>query len=110
MARGFRDAWSAADHPPVYAMAAACGSAGAILGYRGDEAGAADWFAFAESIAPSTGGQLGGLHMMRADVDLHHGRVDEAAARLAAPAATTTLVAVAVCGHARRSHGPGGWG
>ncbi len=90
MARGFRDAWSAADHPPVYAMAAACGSGGAILGYRGDEAGAADWFAFSESIAPSTGGQLGGLHMMRADVDLHHGRVDEAAARLAAPAATTT--------------------
>ena len=90
MARGFRDAWSAADHPPVYAMAAACGSAGAILGYRGNEAGAADWFAFSESIAPSTGGQLGGLHMMRADVDLHHGRVDEAAARLAAPAATTT--------------------
>ena len=90
MARGFRDAWSAADHPPVYAMAAACGSGGAILGYRGNEAGAADWFAFSESIAPSTGGQLGGLHMMRADVDLHHGRVDEAAARLAAPAATTT--------------------
>ena len=28
--------------------------------------------------------------MMRADVDLHHGRFEEAAARLAAPAATTT--------------------
>ena len=91
-------------------MAAACGSAGAILGYRGNEAGAADWFAFSESIAPSTGGQLGGLHMMRADVDLHHGRVDEAAARLAAPAGDHHLVAVAVCGHARRSHGPSGRG
>ena len=57
MARGFRDAWATADHPPVYAMAAAVGSAGAILGYRGND-DAEDWFEFAASMAPAGGGQL----------------------------------------------------
>ena len=89
MARGFRDAWAAADHPPVYAMAAAVGSAGAILGYRGDD-DAEDWFEFAAGMAPAGGGQLGGLMLMQADVELHHGRPEEAISRMTEECSTST--------------------
>jgi hypothetical protein len=65
-------------------MAAAIATVGAIYGYRGDEDKAAEWFTFATGIAPDIGGQLDGMQLLRADVDLHHGRVDAAAERLQA--------------------------
>ncbi len=80
MAEAVRDAWAAADRPPIAALAAALACAGAILGYRGDEAGSADWFQFAHSVAPARGGQTSGVAMLEADVHLHRGRADEAVA------------------------------
>jgi class 3 adenylate cyclase len=82
----FREEWTAAGKPPLAAMAAALASAGAIHGYRGDEQAAEEWFAFGEQVAPIITGQAPGITIWRADVDLHHGRFDSAAQRLAEPA------------------------
>ena len=78
MAEAVREAWAAADRPPIAALAAALACAGAILGYRGDEAGSADWFQFAAQRRPRPGGQTSGVAMLRADVDLHRGQAAEA--------------------------------
>jgi len=83
MAHQLREAWAAADRPTIGVMAAALACAGAIFGYRGDEAAAADWFRFAESVAPSTGGQVSGVLLLESDVDLHTGCLREAAQRMA---------------------------
>jgi hypothetical protein len=83
MAHELRDAWAAADRPTIAALAAALACAGAIYGYRGDEAAAADWFRFAESVAPHLGGQVSGVILLESDVDLHRGCLRDAAARVA---------------------------
>ncbi|HEY7151576.1 MAG TPA: AAA family ATPase [Solirubrobacterales bacterium] len=80
MADAVREAWAAADRPPIAALAAALACAGAILGYRGDEEASADWFRFASSVSPARGGQTSGVAMLQADVQLHRGSVAEAAA------------------------------
>ncbi len=80
MAEAVREAWAAADRPPIAALAAALACAGAILGYRGDEQASADWFRFASSVAPAEGGQSSGVAMLEADVHLHRGCVVEAVA------------------------------
>jgi len=82
MATAVREAWAAADRPPIYALAAALACAGAIFGYRGDDEASADWFRFATGVAPETSGQMSGLWLLEADVDLHHGRIAAAAERL----------------------------
>ena len=79
----FREEWNAAGKPPLAAMAAALASAGAIHGYRGNEAAAAEWFAFGEQVAPDISGQAHGITLWRADVDLHNGRLSSAAGQLA---------------------------
>ena len=81
----FREEWTAAGKPPLAAMAAALASAGAIHGYRGDEAAAEEWFAFGEQVAPDIEGQIHGITIWRADVDLHHGRISAAAERSRRP-------------------------
>jgi class 3 adenylate cyclase/tetratricopeptide (TPR) repeat protein len=83
MAHALREAWTAADRPTIAAMAAALACAGAIYGYRGDEPAAADWFKFAKSVAPPTGGQVSGVLLLESEVDLHRGCLREAANRLA---------------------------
>jgi tetratricopeptide (TPR) repeat protein len=88
MAHELREAWAAADRPTIGALAAALACAGAIFGYRGEEETAADWFRFAESVAPSIGGQVSGVRMLESEVDLHSGRLREAAERLAEVPAT----------------------
>ncbi len=80
MAEAVREAWAAADRPPIAALAAALACAGAILGYRGEEEASADWFRFAASVAPGSGGQSSGVAMLEADVHLHRGQVAEAVA------------------------------
>jgi class 3 adenylate cyclase/tetratricopeptide (TPR) repeat protein len=82
MADELRNAWTAADRPPIAALAAAVACAGAILGYRGDETGAGDWFKFAADVSPPEGGQVPGVLMLQADVDLHRGRLAEAVERV----------------------------
>jgi len=83
MAHELRDAWAAADRPTIAALAAALACAGAIYGYRGDEPAAADWFRFAESVAPSISGQKSGVLLLESEVDLHRGCLREAADRVA---------------------------
>jgi class 3 adenylate cyclase len=85
MAHELRDAWTAADRPPIAALAAAVACAGAILGYRGEEEPSADWFRFATSVAPPTAGQGSGVLLLQSDVDLHRGCFREAAERVAKP-------------------------
>ena len=83
----FREEWTAAGKPPLAAMAAALASAGAIHGYRGDEAAAEEWFVFGEQVGPDISGQVHGIALWRADVDLHHGRYSAAAEQLVETAA-----------------------
>jgi len=87
MADAVREAWAADERPPIHALAAALACPGAIRGYRGEEAASADWFRFAESVAPDKGGQASGVLLLQADVDLHNGCASEAAAKLSEPAA-----------------------
>jgi class 3 adenylate cyclase len=88
MAHALREAWAAADRPTIAAMAAALACAGAIYGYRGDEPAAADWFKFAESVAPSISGQVSGVLLLESEVDLHRGCLRQAADRVAEVPAT----------------------
>ncbi|MGH2966961.1 MAG: ATP-binding protein [Solirubrobacterales bacterium] len=90
MADALREAWAAADRPPIAALAAALACAGAILGYRGDEDASADWFRFASSVSPACGGQTSGVAMLQADVELHRGCLAEAVA-LVDDVPTTTM-------------------
>jgi class 3 adenylate cyclase/tetratricopeptide (TPR) repeat protein len=85
MARQLRDAWTAADRPPIAALAAAVACAGAIHGFRGNEPASSDWFEFARSIAPPTAGQRSGVLLLQSEVDLHRGRFQDAAERVAEP-------------------------
>ncbi|MGH2952967.1 MAG: ATP-binding protein [Solirubrobacterales bacterium] len=79
MAHEARAAWNAAGQPPVAAMATAFGSPGAVLGYRGEEDDAADWFEFARGLAPGDSKHVDGIAQLEADVLLHHARPAEAA-------------------------------
>jgi hypothetical protein len=88
MAHELREAWAAANRPTIAALASALACAGAVFGYRGNEEAAQDWFQFAESVAPSISGQVSGVRMLQSDVDLHAGRLLEAANRLAEDPAT----------------------
>ena len=82
MAHELREAWAAADRPTIAALAAALACAGAVFGYRGEDAAADDWFRFAESVAPHLGGQVSGVLLLEADVDMHRGCLRDAAERL----------------------------
>jgi class 3 adenylate cyclase len=88
MGIGFREGWSAADRPPLAAMAAPIATVGAVYGYRGDDDSAAEWFAFGEQIAPDVRGQLNGIVLLRADIDLHHGRREAAVEQVRSPEAS----------------------
>jgi hypothetical protein len=85
MAVRFREAWLAEERPPIAAMASALSTAGAIHGYRGDERAAAEWFDVAMGMAQE-GGQRGGVRLLKADVDMHRGRVDCAIEHVEDPA------------------------
>jgi class 3 adenylate cyclase/tetratricopeptide (TPR) repeat protein len=82
MADKLREAWTASDRPTIAAMSAAIACVAAIFGYRGDEEAAADWFRFTDSVAPPTSGQRSGMLLLETDVDLHRGRLREAARRV----------------------------
>jgi class 3 adenylate cyclase len=82
MAGRVREAWMAMARPTSSFMAGAVSMAAAVCGYRGDEAGMADWRAFAEEIS-RRGQQLAGIRTFQADVRLHHGDAEAAAELLA---------------------------
>jgi hypothetical protein len=58
-------------------MAGSVATAGAVLGYRGDERGFESWMTFAEEMGGG-GGQAMGIRMLQADVLLHRGLPAEA--------------------------------
>jgi hypothetical protein len=78
MARRVREAWQAMARPMSAFMGGAVSMAAAVAGYRGDDAGMADWRAFAEEIA-NRGPQLYGIRTFIADVRLHRGNTAGAA-------------------------------
>jgi len=78
MASRVRDAWTAMARPMSAFMAGAVSMASAVCGYRGDEAGMADWRAFAEEIARESQ-QTYGIRTFQADVALHRGQAEVAA-------------------------------
>lgn len=88
MATRVREAWIAAERPPLGAFATSIACAGAILGIRGDS-GSGQWFEIAEELSTGGSGNKAGVWVMEADVELHQGLVERAAERFASPISTT---------------------
>jgi hypothetical protein len=82
--RRFRDAWerSGSRHAPNLAMAA--DAVAMVHGLRGDDRARAEWLAVADELAAAPDEKAGHRAVFEAIVLLHHGRVDEAMATLAA--------------------------
>ena len=88
MAQRVREAWLAAERPPLGAFATSIACAGAILGLRGSDR-SREWFDIAEDLSAGTIGNKAGVQVMEADVELHQGLLERAAERLAPPGSTT---------------------
>ncbi len=88
MARHVREAWMAAERPPLGAFATSIACAGAIQGLRG-ESGWVDWFEIADELSEGALGNKAGVVVMRADIELHQGLVDRAAERFHSDIAST---------------------
>jgi class 3 adenylate cyclase/tetratricopeptide (TPR) repeat protein len=88
MATHVREAWMAAERPPLGAFATSIACAGAILGLRGDE-GWSDWFETANELSQGSLGNKAGVIVMRADIELHQGLLDRAAEEFEAEVSST---------------------
>jgi class 3 adenylate cyclase len=88
MARHVREAWVAAERPPLGAFATSIACAGAILGLRGDD-GWTDWFEIADELSYGALGNKAGVVVMRADIELHQGEITCAAERFESEIAST---------------------
>ena len=88
MATHVREAWVAAERPPLGAFATSIACAGAILGVRGDD-GWSDWFEIADELSQGALGNKAGVVVMRADIELHQGEVQCAADRFESEISTT---------------------
>jgi len=88
MARHVRDAWMAAERPPLGAFATSIACAGTIQGLRGDS-GWMDWFEIAEELSEGSLGNKAGVAVMRADIDMHQGLFERAAERFQSEISTT---------------------
>jgi class 3 adenylate cyclase/tetratricopeptide (TPR) repeat protein len=88
MATHVREAWVAAERPPLGAFATSIASAGAIMGLRGDDGGSA-WFEIADELGEGGLGNKAGVIVMKAEVELHQGEVQCAADRFVSKISTT---------------------
>ena len=88
MATHVREAWVAAERPPLGAFATSIACAGAILGLRGDD-GWREWFEIADELSEGALGNKAGVIVMRADIELHQGEVQCAADRFETDISTT---------------------
>jgi tetratricopeptide (TPR) repeat protein len=88
MAAHVREAWVAAEKPPLGAFATSIACAGAILGLRGDD-GWSDWFEIADELGHGGLGNKAGVVVMKADIELHQGEVKCAAERFEAEISST---------------------
>jgi class 3 adenylate cyclase len=87
MGKQFREEWNAAGGPPVVAWCTGVATIGAIYGIRAETEEAAEWFKHTRTITPNleASGQLSGLLMLEAHVELHHGQAPRAAEMLEDP-------------------------
>jgi hypothetical protein len=88
MATHVREAWVAAERPPLGAFATSIASAGAIMGLRGDDGGSA-WFDIADELGEGVLDNKAGVIVMKAEVELHQGEVQCAADRFRSEISTT---------------------
>jgi Predicted ATPase len=88
MATHVREAWVAAERPPLGAFATSIACAGAIMGLRGDDSWS-DWFEIADELSQGALGNKAGVIVMRADIELHQGEVQCAADRFESDISTT---------------------
>jgi class 3 adenylate cyclase/tetratricopeptide (TPR) repeat protein len=88
MATHVREAWIAAERPPLGAFATSIASAGAIMGLRGEDRWN-DWFEIADELGEGALGNKAGVIVMRADVELHQGEVQCAADRFVTEISST---------------------
>jgi hypothetical protein len=88
MATHVREAWIAAERPPLGAFATSIACAGAIMGLRGDDRWS-DWFEIADELSQGALGNKAGVIVMRADIELHQGEVQCAADRFESDISTT---------------------
>jgi tetratricopeptide (TPR) repeat protein len=88
MATEVREAWIAAERPPLGAFATSIACAGAILGVRG-ASGSAAWFEIAHELSKGASGNRAGVSVMEADVELHQGLLERAVERFDSPISTT---------------------
>ncbi|HEX3561987.1 MAG TPA: AAA family ATPase, partial [Solirubrobacterales bacterium] len=88
MATHVREAWVAAERPPLGAFATSIACAGAIMGLRGDDRWS-DWFEIADELSQGALGNKAGVIVMRADIELHQGEVQCAADRFESDISTT---------------------
>ncbi len=80
MGKRVREAWVAMERPPSAFLGGSLACAGAILGYRGDDAHE-DWMDFAAEVSGASA-QMVGVATFRGDVALHRGDADLAVALL----------------------------
>ena len=88
MATHVREAWIAAERPPLGAFATSIACAGAITGLRGDDRWS-DWFEIADELGEGGLGNKAGVVVMKAEIELHQGEVQCAADRFASEISTT---------------------
>jgi class 3 adenylate cyclase len=84
-----RQAWVEAGRPPLGAFATSAACTAAVYGYRGQDDEAADWMHHAQGLTPPKSEHSSGVAMMRADLALHQGRIEDAVAATASPFAGT---------------------
>jgi class 3 adenylate cyclase/tetratricopeptide (TPR) repeat protein len=99
MAGHVRDAWIAAERPPLGAFATSIACAGAILGFRGED-GSRDWFEIAEELSAGARSNKAGVILMEAEVEVHQGLFDCAADRFKAELQTTWFLSPYLAGRA----------
>jgi hypothetical protein len=75
-----RHAWIEEGRPPMGAFASPAACAGAIYGYRGDEAASDDWMDHAHYLASRDPEQHSGVMIFGIDRELHRGRFADAVA------------------------------
>jgi class 3 adenylate cyclase/tetratricopeptide (TPR) repeat protein len=88
MATHVREAWIAAERPPLGAFATSIASAGAIMGLRGLDRWN-DWFEIADELGEGALGNRAGVIVMKADLELHQGELQCAADRFVSEISST---------------------
>jgi class 3 adenylate cyclase/tetratricopeptide (TPR) repeat protein len=85
LAERSRRAWEEEGRPPLGAFATPAAATAAIYGYRGDASAAKDWLEHANNLVSHQSEHRTGVLAFAADIELHRGNPDEAAAIASQP-------------------------